>query len=150
MNDTPGIVLARAHERARAQGLPYAGAVTPGEAHQLQVAGAATIVDVRTQPEWEFVGRIPGSELLEWRRYGEKAPDPGFLAELARRYRRDQPLLFLCRSAVRSHSAAELAAANGFTAAFNILEGFEGTPDGAGQRNKLNGWRFHALPWAQG
>jgi hypothetical protein len=34
--------------------------------------------------------------------------------------------------------------------AYNILEGFEGDPDAAGQRNRLGGWRFHGLPWRQG
>ena len=150
MQNTPELLLARAHERGRALGFAYAGAVTPEEAQQLQGAGSALIVDVRTRPEWEYVGHIPGSELVEWRRYGEQVPNPAFIEELAKRYPREQPLLFLCRSAVRSHNAAELAARNGFTAAFNILEGFEGTPDGAGQRNKLNGWRFHGLPWIQG
>jgi rhodanese-related sulfurtransferase len=150
MKNTPEVLLDRARERGRAQGLAYAGAVTPEEAQQLHGAGEAVIVDVRTRPEWEYVGHIPDSELIEWRRYGEQAPDPAFIDELAKRHPRDRTLLFLCRSAVRSHSAAELAAKNGFTAAFNILEGFEGTPDDAGQRNKLNGWRFHGLPWIQG
>jgi rhodanese-related sulfurtransferase len=150
MQSAPELLLVRAQERGRAQGLAYAGVVTPGEAHQLQGDGSAVIVDVRTRPEWEYVGHVPGSELLEWRRYGEQSPNPGFIAELARRHPHDRTLLFLCRSAVRSHSAAELAAKNGFTAAYNILEGFEGTPDNGGQRNKLNGWRFHGLPWLQG
>jgi rhodanese-related sulfurtransferase len=150
MKITPELLLARAHERGRELGLAYAGAVTPEEAQQLQAAGSAAIVDVRTRPEWEYVGHVPGSELIEWRRYGEQVHNPAFIDELAERYARDQPLLFLCRSAVRSHHAAELAAKNGFTAAFNILEGFEGTPDNAGQRSKLNGWRFHGLPWIQG
>jgi rhodanese-related sulfurtransferase len=147
--DTPEQVLDRARERALAQGLPYAGAVTPAEAQLLLDAGEAVIVDVRTRAEWEYVGRIPRTELLEWRRFGEKEPDPAFLAELAKRHSPDQAILFLCRSAVRSHHAATLAAQSGFTAAFNILEGFEGTPDPAGQRGKLNGWRFHGLPWIQ-
>jgi rhodanese-related sulfurtransferase len=142
-------LLARAQERGRAQGLAYGGAVTPEEAHQLQGDGRAVIVDVRTRPEWEYVGHVPGSELIEWRGYGEQAPNPDFVAELARRYPRDKPILFLCRSAVRSHSAAVLAAKNDFTSAFNVLEGFEGAPDPSGQRNKLNGWRKAGLPWVQ-
>jgi rhodanese-related sulfurtransferase len=150
MRNTPDLLLARAQERGRAQGLAYAGAVTPGEAHQLHREGRAVIIDVRTRPEWEYVGHVPDTELIEWRRYGEQAPNADFIDELAKHHPRDQPILFLCRSAARSHSAAELAAKNGFSAAFNVLEGFEGTPDEAGQRNKLNGWRFHGLPWVQG
>lgn len=149
MKDNADFLLARALERGRAQGLAYAGAVTPEEAHQLQGVGGAVIVDVRTRPEWDYVGHIPGSELIEWRRHGEPAPNPAFIEELAKRHPRDQPILFLCRSAARSHSAAELAAKNGFTASFNILEGFEGAPDEYGQRSRLDGWRKAGLPWVQ-
>jgi rhodanese-related sulfurtransferase len=149
MKDNAAFVLAKAQERGRTLGLEYAGAATPEEAYQLLGVGGAVIIDVRTKPEWEYVGHVPGTELLEWRRYGERAPDPAFIEELAKRHPRDQPILFLCRSAARSHSAAELAAKNGFTAAYNILEGFEGTPDDSGQRNRLNGWRKAGLPWVQ-
>jgi len=142
-------VLARAAARGRAAGLPYAGAVTPREAWFLQRAGAAVIVDVRTKPEWEFVGRYPESAHLEWRAYGQSVPDPSFAAKLAARFPSSQVLLFLCRSAVRSHHAAEVAAKSGFAAAYNILEGFEGDlgPDG---RRGHAGWRKAGLPWTQG
>ena len=144
-----GEILDRAAERGRAQGIPYAGAVTPVEAWQLHQAGAAAIVDVRTRPEWEFVGRVPDSLLIEWRRHGETGPNAGFLAELAARCDRGATLLFLCRSAVRSHHAAEAAARAGFRHAFNVLEGFEGDPDARGQRGHLGGWRKAGLPWEQ-
>ncbi len=145
----PEAILARAAERGRALGLAYAGAVTPTEAHHLQVARAARIVDVRTQPEWEFVGHVPGSVLIEWRRYGERGPNPAFLDALAATFGRDEPILFLCRSAVRSHHAADLARRAGFTRAYNILEGFEGDLDASRQRGRRGGWRAAGLPWEQ-
>ena len=49
----------RARERALQMKLPYAGAVTPAEAHALMKAGAA-LVDVRTTAERHFVGSVPG------------------------------------------------------------------------------------------
>lgn len=116
-------------ERAAARGeegrLGYAGAVTCDEAHQLASAGAATIVDVRTRSEYEQVGHVEGTELIEWRRDGEHQPDPDFPRRLAQRYRPDEPLLLICRSGVRSHYAAQLATAAGFTRVYNVIDGFE-------------------------
>jgi rhodanese-related sulfurtransferase len=142
-------ILDRATERGRAQRLSYAGLVTPSEAWALQQSGAAVIVDVRTRPEWEYVGRVQDSVLVEWRRYGDTSPNPAFLAQLAGHFDRGDTLLFLCRSAVRSHQAAVAAAAAGFRNAFNVLEGFEGEGDEQRQRGHLGGWRKAGLPWIQ-
>ena len=142
-------ILDRAAVRGTAERVPFAGLVTPGEAWALQQAGAATIVDVRTRPEWEYVGRVRDSVLVEWRRYGESTPNAAFLAQLAGHFDRDATLLFLCRSAVRSHHAAATAAAAGFRHAFNVLEGFEGDGDERRQRGHLGGWRKAGLPWIQ-
>ncbi len=142
-------ILERAQARGRSAHIPYAGLVTPAEAWRLQQAGAAAIVDVRTRPEWEYVGRVPDSQLIEWRRYGDASPNPSFLEELAAKFPRDATLLFLCRSAVRSHHAAALASNAGFRSAFNILEGFEGDNDDHRQRGHLAGWRKAGLPWIQ-
>jgi rhodanese-related sulfurtransferase len=124
--------------------------VTPQEAWDLHEAGAAVIVDVRTQVEHEYVGHIPDTVLIEWRKLGERTPDPQFIDALAQRYSPAQPLLFLCRSAQRSHNAAILAARSGFSRAYNILEGFEGELDGDGHRGTLGGWRKAGLRWVQG
>jgi len=130
-------IFERAAARAEQQGLPYAGAVTPEEAHALHDSGNATILDVRTRSEYEQVGRVDGTELIEWRVDGAQQPDPRFLERLAARFGRDEPLLLLCRSGVRSHYAAELAAAAGFTRVYNVLNGFE------------QGWRPAGLPWVR-
>jgi rhodanese-related sulfurtransferase len=130
-------------------GLPYAGALTPFEAAQLQAAGAAILVDVRTFAEWEFVGRVPDSMLIEWRRLGEQKPNDTFLQQLRGNVDPDEAVLFLCRSGVRSHHAAQAAAQAGFERAYNVLEGFEGDLDGERHRGTTGGWRFHGLPWIQ-
>lgn len=130
-------IFERATARAEQHGLPYAGAVTPEEAHVLHDSGDATILDVRTRSEYEQVGRVDGTELIEWRVDGAQQPDPRFLERLAARFGRDEPLLLLCRSGVRSHYAAELAAAAGFTRVYNVLNGFE------------QGWRPAGLPWVR-
>src|SRR5262245_25467974 len=47
--------------------LPYSGAVTPKEAWMLVEQRRARLVDVRTPPEYKFVGCVPGSVNVEWR-----------------------------------------------------------------------------------
>ncbi|HEX3098195.1 MAG TPA: rhodanese-like domain-containing protein [Usitatibacter sp.] len=142
-------ILARAKERGAAQRLAYAGAVTPKEAWRLHSAGAAVIVDVRTAPEREFVGRVPDAIAVEWRAYGAKEANPRFLEALEHAVDRGDPVLFLCRSGVRSHHAAELATRAGFERSFNILEGFEGDLGSDQKRGMLGGWRRAGLPWVQ-
>jgi rhodanese-related sulfurtransferase len=136
--------------RKHALDVMYAGAVTPQEAWTLASAGAATIVDVRTHAEWQYVGRVPDAPLIPWRTYPDNQVNRHFLDELAQRVPKAQPVLFLCRSGLRSHAAAQAATEAGWSAAFNILEGFEGDLDEAGQRGRRNGWRLWGLPWSQG
>jgi rhodanese-related sulfurtransferase len=145
-------LLAAAQQRAATRALPYFGALTPGEAHALLTQmPSARLIDVRTRPEWDYVGRVPDSTLVEWNLYPDGARNPAFLTQLQSAVpERDAPLLFLCRSGVRSDHAARAAHAAGYTRAMNILEGFEGDKDAAGQRGSLGGWRKARLPWIQG
>lgn len=128
--------------------LDYAGAVTPPEAWQLVRQGAAALIDVRTAPEYKFVGHVPDSVNVEW--HGDDpAPRARFIETLRRIADPDVPLLFLCRSAVRSDAAAAAATEAGFARVYNVLEGFEGQRDAAQQRGHVNGWRRAGLPWVQ-
>ena len=145
-------ILDAARQRAVARLLPYFGAVTPIEARALLVGLPETrLIDVRTRPEWDYVGRVPGSQLIEWNTYPGGARNGSFLDALQGAVAdRDAPVLFLCRSGHRSDSAARAAAAAGYTRAFNVLEGFEGDKDPEGHRGTLGGWRKAGLPWIQG
>jgi len=144
--------LAAAQERGAELALPYYGALLPKEAHALLAACPnARLIDVRTRPEWEYVGHVPGSILIEWTGYPSGARNPRFLDELrAAAVDPHAPLVFLCRSGHRSDGAARAAAAAGYTMAFNLLEGFEGPKDPEGHRGTLGGWRKAGLPWVQG
>lgn len=143
-------ILATARSRGREKGLAYAGAVTPPQAWALLQAGAAQLVDVRNRYEWEFVGRVPDTTMIEWKHYPSGELNPRFIDEIKGRFSPNDSLLFLCRSGVRSDAAAKALTAAGFKNAFNILEGFEGDLDANGQRGKVGGWRKHGLPWKQG
>jgi rhodanese-related sulfurtransferase len=144
-------ILGLARQRGEALGLPYAGALTASEAAQLlQLAPGAKLVDVRTRAEWDWVGRVPDAVEIEWNQYPGGVRNPNFLAELKRQVDPEALVMFLCRSGARSDGAARLATEAGYSACFNILEGFEGDKDANGHRNTVGGWRKAGLPWIQG
>ena len=143
-------LLQKAAERARQMNLPYGGALTPAEAHEVwRSVPGAKLVDVRTRAEWDYVGRIPGAIEIEILSYPGNRPNPAFVSELESRVDKSAPVLFICRSGGRSHNAAMLAQQAGYGAAFNVLEGFEGDRDPQGHRNTVGGWRAAGLPWTQ-
>ncbi len=112
----------------------------------------AVLIDVRTAAEWTFVG-VPdlssiGRELrtVEWSRFPGGAPNPNFLTEATNGIDPSRPVLLLCRSGARSAAATAALTNNGFTAARNVVAGFEGDLDATGHRH--GGWKDQ-LPWRQ-
>jgi rhodanese-related sulfurtransferase len=145
-------LLETARERGRSESLPYAGAVTPSEAHTLlQSNPGVKLVDVRTNAERDWVGKVDIAPTqhaaIEWNIYPGGAQNPQFLSQLAQAAEKDSVLLFLCRSGVRSQHAAKLATEHGYSNCYDILEGFEGGKDAAGHRKTVNGWCHAGLPW---
>lgn len=139
----------------------YAGDLDPAAAHALLATHPdAVLVDVRSRPEWTFVG-VPdlaaiGKQalFLEWQAYPAMLVDAQFadrlLAALAQKgVPDDAPLLFLCRSGARSQAAAIALTGRGRPNCFNISDGFEGPRDDEGHRGRTAGWKAAALPWGQ-
>jgi rhodanese-related sulfurtransferase len=145
---TADAIFDLAHTRRIELDLPYAGAVTPIEAWTLFTQGKAKLIDVRTPPEFRFVGSVPGSVNVEWRGY-DPQPLATFVDAMRRVASPSEPVLLICRSAVRSDSAADALTEAGYTRAYNVLEGFEGQRNHAGQRGQVDGWRHQGLPWTQ-
>ena len=144
-------ILTLALARGQALGRSYKGELTPQEAFDLlHLAPGARIVDVRTRAEWDWVGRVSGAVEIEWNQYPGGVRNPNFLAELKHQVDPQAPVLFLCRSGVRSIAAATAASEAGYADCYNVLEGFEGDKDANGQRNHIGGWRRAGLPWYQG
>jgi len=146
-------ILDTANNRAAGGQLPYAGAVTPQEAFALlQAGGNVKLVDVRTNAERDWVGRvtIPADRhvAIEWNVYPGGKPNPDFLDQLSHVAKPDELLLFLCRSGVRSRHAAKAATEHGYGHCYDILEGFEGDKDIAGHRKTVGGWCKAGLPWS--
>jgi len=144
----PDQILQLAHQRASENKLPYAGALTPREAAAvLQANPAAVLVDVRTQAELALVGRVPAALNIEWSFYPGMVPNPDFAKQLAAQLDKNLPLILMCRSGARSHSAALVAQQLGFSQAYNMLEGFEGEANALQQRTMINGWKYAGLAW---
>jgi rhodanese-related sulfurtransferase len=144
-------LLTLAQTRGRALERPYAGELLPREAWELwQQAPGATVVDVRTRAEWDWVGRVANAVEIEWNQYPGGVRNPHFMAELKRRVDPEALVMFLCRSGARSIAAATTATEAGYSNCYNILEGFEGDKDAQGHRNTIGGWRQAGLPWHQG
>lgn len=141
--------LESGERRARAEGLPYRGALTPPEAHAAwkSVAGAV-LIDIRTEAELELVGRIPDALNFEWKLYPGWELNPSFVTGIQRKYAPEAVLILICRSGIRSDEAARKLAQAGFENVYQVLEGFEGVLDEDGHR-LVNGWRQHNLPWTQ-
>ena len=142
-------LLARARERAPTAKPGYSGSVTPQEAWELVAAGAAVLVDVRTQEERQLVGRIPDSIHVPFMTGMALQRNPRFAREVETKVGRDKVVLLICRSGSRSAAAAAALSEARFRNAFNVLEGFEGDLNEQQQRCSRSGWRFHGLPWVQ-
>jgi rhodanese-related sulfurtransferase len=143
-------ILELARQRGESKQLPYAGEVTPLEAWTLLGNAPGTvIVDVRSQAEQYWVGKVPGAVEIEWMSWPGMHKNEHFMTQLNRQVDKEALLLFLCRSAQRSHHAATLATNQGWGNCYNILEGFEGDKDANGQRGNVGGWRRAGLPWSQ-
>ncbi|WP_299393818.1 rhodanese-like domain-containing protein [Pelagibius sp.] len=136
----------------------YAGDLRPAEAWELLKENPkAVLVDVRTLPEWNFVG-LPRLDSLSketicvsWQSFPDMGMNAAFVEEVAARgVGKDQPVLLICRSGARSRSAAMALTAAGFGPCYNVAEGFEGDRDGDLHRGSVGGWKVAGLPWAQG
>ena len=152
--ERPGValhpILEDRRQQAQDKALGYAGGISPTEAWALVQTGAARLVDVRSNEELVFVGRVPDALHVAWATGTSLNRNPRFVKELEQRIGgKDVPALLVCRSGKRSVEAAKAATAAGFTAVFNVLEGFEGELDDRGQRGNLDGWRHSGLPWYQ-
>ena len=147
---TLNALLELARQRAVEFGLSYQGALTPAEAHQIwQLAPGAKLIDIRTRAELEWVGRIPGTVDIEYESWPDGRVNNRFMMQLRHAVSPEALVMFICRSGRRSDETAALAARNGYSNCYNVLEGFEGSLDANNQRGHIGGWKLAGLPWEQ-
>ena len=114
------------------------------------------MVDVRTIPEWLYIG-VPNLELLQkktvcvaWQIYPDMQINVNFESEILDTGIKQQDSIFLiCRSGQRSLDAAKFLISRGFTNCYNVIDGFEGNLDYEHHRSTIEGWKYHNLPWRQ-
>jgi rhodanese-related sulfurtransferase len=137
--------------------------VTAKEAYDMwQADPDLKILDVRTPEEYVFVGHAPMAVNIPlaflayaWDDEKKGFPwelNPDFVDLVKEHFELEDTILVSCRSGGRSAMAVNALAAAGFTNAYNILDGMEGSrvddPDSVfhGMRLK-NGWKPSGLPW---
>ena len=123
---------------------------------KLSKESGSYLVDVRTKPEWLFVG-VPDLQSLQkntlcvsWHIYPNMEINVNFESEILEYGIYKQDAIFLiCRSGNRSSDAAEFLTTRGFSNCFNVEDGFEGEIGPNHQRSTINGWKYSKLPWKQ-
>jgi rhodanese-related sulfurtransferase len=131
----------------------YKGNVRPTEAYQrLRDNPNAWLIDVRTVPEWQFVG-LPAVERLvriSWQDYPAMQVNGDFVRQVEEAgVPKAAEVFFICRSGARSAAAAAALTQAGFANCYNVAEGFEGDKDEHGRRGSVGGWKAAGLPWVQ-
>lgn len=137
----------------------YAGDVSCREAWDVLANDpAAVLVDVRTNVEWQLIGKPDLSSIgkepiyLQW--VTMQGMNPNFVQELESALMehgvtQDTPIFFICQSGGRSKMSAMQCTALGYAYCYNLAEGFEGDLDEHKHRNSINGWKASGLPWTQ-
>lgn len=135
---------------------PVTDEISPEQAWQmLKELSGAKLVDVRTIPEWLYVGlpdigATAGTLLqVSWHIFPDMRKNEAFTEELKRAASPKDVLFFLCRSGGRSLAAAHAATEAHFKLSYSIRGGFEGPVDDHGHRGRVDGWKFAGLPWKQ-
>ncbi|MDP4797198.1 MAG: rhodanese-like domain-containing protein [Rhodospirillales bacterium] len=136
----------------------YAGDLSPIESFDLLKRNqAAVLIDVRTDAEFAYVGAPDCSTLknamhkISWVLFPAMTRNPHFEDAVREAVPdKETPILFLCRSGVRSVAAAKALTALGYNNCFNVAEGFEGDKNADNHRGTVNGWKVRGLPWVQG
>jgi rhodanese-related sulfurtransferase len=107
----------------------------------------SVVLDVRTQEEWNGVGK-PDAESLNSKTFfislllePDRQKNENFIKDfLRKKISKKDNILVICRSGVRSMAAAKLLQQEGYKNLVNISDGFEGNPATG------DGWKKSNLP----
>lgn len=145
--------------------------LTAVEAAAMKQANPSKVlfIDIRTRAEAMFVGMpalvdflvpvLDFPENWEWSvDQGEylQQGNPNFVKDIEKRLAamglsKEDTVILICRSGVRSNSATGLLTHFGFKKAYTVIDGFEGDKgtDGASKGYRtVNGWKNAKLPWS--
>ena len=108
---------------------------------------SSVVLDVRTEEEWNSVGK-PDAQALNSKTFfislllgPDRQKNENFVKEfLEKKVPKKDNIFVICRSGVRSMAAAKLLQQQGYKNLINISDGFEGNP-ATGE-----GWKKSKLP----
>ena len=130
---------------------------------ELSIDDSSYLIDVRTKPEWNFVGypyiKNMKNDIIfcEWAFYPLMQKNPYFEDEILSKLNSCTKLYFICRSGSRSLNAASSVQTllnqqqniKNTIKCINVKFGFEGDLSEDKRRGFSNGWKFSGLPWKQ-
>lgn len=96
------------------------------------------LLDVRTEDEWNTVGKPETKDLGIKSYFITITQDPSFLENIKKEINKDKQILVMCAAGGRSIIAATLLSNEGYTA-LNVSDGFSGN-------NQDLGWKNSGLP----
>lgn len=144
--------------------------LTAEEAAAMKQANPSRVllIDIRTRAEAMYLGMptlvdylvpvLDFPEMWEWsEEQGEylQQGNPNFVKDIENRLQRagmnkDDAVILICRSGVRSNSASGLLSYYGFKKAYTVVDGYEGDKAQSGSdkgQRTVNGWKNAKLPW---
>ena len=93
------------------------------ELAKLSAAGVA-VIDIRTKPEWEETGIIPGSHLLTFFDERGKADPAAWLDQAKAIAKPGEPVVVICRSGNRTKPVSQfLSQQAGYAKVYNVRSG---------------------------
>lgn len=94
-----------------------------GELNKL-VASGVPIVDIRTAPEWQQTGIVPGSHLLTFFDEQGRANAPFWLEKVRTIAKPGDPVIVICRSGNRTKAVSRLLSDQaGYAKVYNVKNG---------------------------
>ena len=99
------------------------------------------LLDVRTQEEWDSIGKPDGEKLGLKTHFVTivRSPDPSvnkdFIEEVKNKIDSNKQLLIICKSGGRSMMASQLLSQENIIC-INVSDGFEGNGENAGWKNE--------------
>ena len=92
------------------------------------------LLDVRTEDEWNTVGKPDTKDLGIKSYFVTISQDPSFLENVKNKIKKDNPVLVSCAAGGRSLIAANLLEQEGYTV-LNVSDGFSGNGQDPGWKN---------------
>lgn len=87
-------------------------------------ASGVPVIDVRTAPEWEETGIVPGSYLLTYFDERGRADPAAWLEKVKAFAQPENPVIVICRSGNRTKAVSQfLSQQSGYTKVYNVKHG---------------------------